>query len=215
MTDQIRREPKRHNLIEIFATLLLALAAVGTAWSGYQANRWNGEQVKAGSRTNALRIDAARAQGLSEAETQVDVATYIEWVKAYAAEDEVLQDFFEARFREDFRPAFDAWLATDPFDNPDAPLTPFKMEEYQPASRTEAERLDAAAAASAEVVQRNLQRSANYVLAVVLFAVTLFFAGVSTKLPSRRMQVVLLTAGWTVFLGTVVWLATFPVSISV
>ena len=89
------------------------------------------------------------------------------------------------------------------------------MDEYQPASRTEAERLDAAAAASAEVVQRNLQRSANYVLAVVLFSVTLFFAGVSTKLPSRRMQVVLLTAGWAVFLGTVVWLATFPVSISV
>ena len=89
------------------------------------------------------------------------------------------------------------------------------MEEYQPASRTEAARLDAAAAASAEVVQRNLQRSANYVLAVVLFAVTLFFAGVSTKLDSRRMQVVLLTAGWAVFLGTVLWLLTFPVSISV
>ncbi len=206
---------KHHNLIEIFATLLLALAAVATAWSGYQANRWNGEQVKAGSRTNALRIDAARAQGLSEAETQVDVATYIEWVKAYASGDEVLQDFFEARFRADFRPAFDAWLATDPFENPDAPLTPFRMEEYQPASRTEAARLDAAAAASAEVVQRNLQRSANYVLAVVLFAVTLFFAGVSTKLDSQRMQVVLLVAGWVVFLGTVTWLLTFPVSISV
>ncbi len=215
MADEGERAPKHLDLIEIFATLLLALAAVATAWSGYQANRWNGEQVKAGSRTNALRIDAARAQGLSEAETQVDVATYIEWVKAYAAEDEVLQDFFEARFREDFRPAFDAWLATDPFEDPDAPLTPFKMEEYQPASRTEAARLDAAAAASAEVVQRNLQRSANYVLAVVLFAVTLFFAGVSTKLDSRRMQVVLLTAGWAVFLGTVLWLLTFPVSISV
>lgn len=215
MADEGGRASKRRNVIEIFATLLLALAAVATAWSGYQANRWNGEQVKAGSRTNALRIDAARAQGLSEAETQVDVATYIEWVKAYAAEDEVLQDFFEARFREDFRPAFDAWLATDPFEDPDAPLTPFKMEEYQPASRIEAARLDAAAAASAEVVQRNLQRSANYVLAVVLFAVTLFFAGVSTKLDSRRMQVVLLIAGWSVFLGTVLWLATFPVSISV
>ena len=108
MADEGERAPKHLDLIEIFATLLLALAAVATAWSGYQANRWNGEQVKAGSRTNALRIDAARAQGLSEAETQVDVATYIEWVKAYAAEDEVLQDFFEARFREDFRPAFDA-----------------------------------------------------------------------------------------------------------
>lgn len=215
MADQGGRAPKQRDVIEILATVLLALAAVGTAWSGYQANRWNGEQVKAGSRTNALRIDAARAQGLSEAEAEVDVATYIEWVKAYAAKDEGLQNFFETRFREEFKPAFDAWLATDPFDNPDAPLTPFKMEEYQPAARTEAARLDAAAAVSAEVVQRNLQRSANYVLAVVLFAVTLFFAGVSTKLDSRRLQVVLLAAGWAVFLGTVAWLITFPVSISV
>ena len=202
-------------MIEIFATVLLALAAVATAWSGYQANRWSGEQVKAGSRTNALRIEAARAQGLSEAETQVDVATFVQWVDAYAGENELLQDFYETRFRPDFKPAFDAWIATDPFQNPDAPLTPFRLPEYQPASRAAAARLDAAAAASSEEVQRNIQRSANYVLAVVLFAVTLFFAGISTKLHTPHLRIVLLTAGWVVLIGTVVWLATFPVSISV
>jgi hypothetical protein len=53
------------------------------------------------------------------------------------------------------------------------------------------------------------------VLGVVLFAVALFFAGMSTKLRERRLQVVLLALGATVFLGTVVWLATLPVSISV
>ena len=78
---------EKRDTIELFATLLLAVAAVATAWSSYQANRWNGEQVKAGSRTNALRIDAARAQGLAEAETQVDVATFIQWVNAYATDD--------------------------------------------------------------------------------------------------------------------------------
>ena len=36
---------------ELVATVLLAFAAVATAWSGYQATRWNGEQVKASSRT--------------------------------------------------------------------------------------------------------------------------------------------------------------------
>lgn len=215
MADQDRRASKQRDALEILATLLLALAAVATAWSSYQANRWNGEQVKAGSRTNGLRIEAARAQGLSEAETQVDVATFIEWVNAYATGDERLQDFYETRFRTDFQPAFDAWLATDPFVNPEAPLTPFRMAEYHPASRDEAARLDAAAAASSEVVQRDVQRSANYVLAVVLFAVTLFFAGFSTKLESRRLQVVLLTTGWILFVGTVVWLVTFPVTISV
>jgi hypothetical protein len=215
MADHDRSPSKHHDVLEILATLLLALAAVATAWSSYQANRWNGEQVKAGSRTNALRIEAARAQGLSEAETQVDVATFIAWINAYATGDERLQGFYEARFRDEFRSAFDAWLATDPSNNPDAPPTPFRMEEYHPASRDEAARLDAAAAASSQVVQRNVQRSANYVLAVVLFAVTLFFAGFSTKLESRRLQVVLLTTGAMVFIGTVSWLATFPVSISV
>ena len=38
----------------------------------------------------------------------------------------------------------------------------------------------------AAAVRRNIQRSANYVLAVVLFAVALFFAGMSTKLRGAR-----------------------------
>jgi hypothetical protein len=215
MVDEKPKGSKQRDVIEILATVLLALAAVATAWSSYQANRWNGEQVKAGSRTNGLRIEAARAQGLAEAETQVDVATFIQWANAYATGDARLQDFYEQRFRPEFQVAFDAWLATKPFDNADAPLTPFKMEEYRPASKQEAERLDVASAASSEVLQRNLQRSANYVLAVVLFAVTLFFAGISTKLESRRLRVVLLSAGWLVFFGTVFWLTTFPVSMSV
>lgn len=62
--------------VEVLATVLLASAAVATAWSSYQASRWNGEQAKAASRTNAIRIQAARAQGLAEAQTQVDVATF-------------------------------------------------------------------------------------------------------------------------------------------
>jgi hypothetical protein len=215
MPEEAPDTPRKRDLVEIFATILLAVAAVATAWSGYQANRWNGEQVKAGSRTNLLRIEAARAQGLSEAETQVDVATFIQWVDAYATDDPVLQDFYVERFRPDFTIAFDAWIATDPFNNPDAPLTPFRIPEYQTESKADAERLDAEAAASAEMVQRNLQRSANYVLAVVLFSVTLFFAGIATKLQTPRLRILLLTAGWIVFFGTVIWLATFPVSMSV
>ena len=215
MAEEHPDAPPKRDLIEILATVLLAVAAVATAWSGYQANRWNGEQVKAGARTNALRIEAARAQGLSEAETEVDVATFIQWVNAAATSDVVLQEFYEARFRPEFKPAFDAWIATDPFRNPDAEPTPFRMPQYQVEAKADAARLDAEAAASSEEVQRDLQRSANYVLAVVLFAVTLFFAGISTKLQAPRLRMLMLAAGWTVFVGTLIWIATFPVSISV
>ena len=200
---------------ELVATALLALAAVATAWSGYQATRWNGEQAKASSRTNASRIDAARAQGLSLAQKEVDVATFVQWIDAYAHRETELMRFYERRFRPEFEPAFRAWLATEPRTNLNAPLTPFVLPQYRLAAEAEADRLDAEAEASAADVRRNIQRASNYVLGVVLFSVALFFAGMSTKLTSPRLRTVALTTGCLVFLGTLVWIATSPISIDV
>jgi hypothetical protein len=93
---------------EIVATLLLSLAAIATAWSSYQATRWNGDQAKAATRTNAIRIQAARAQSLAEAQTEVDVATFIQWVDAHAQQNAGLANFYRTRFRDEFKPAFAA-----------------------------------------------------------------------------------------------------------
>jgi len=201
--------------VEVLSTVLLACAAVATAWSSYQATRWNGEQTRASSRTNAIRIEAARAQGLAQFQTQVDVATFTEWVDAYAREETELADFYFNRFRTEFKPAVEAWLATRPLRNPDAPLTPFAMPQYRLAATAEAERLDAEAEVSSATVRRNIQRASNYVLGVVLFAVSLFFAGMSTKLETPGLRTSLLVIGCVVLLGTLVWIATFPVSVAV
>jgi len=200
---------------EVVATVLLALAAVATAWSGYQATRWNGEQTKAASRTNAIRIDAARSQGLAEAQKEVDVATFIQWVDAYALDRQELVDFYFKRFRAEFRPAVNAWLATRPLKNPKAPLTPFAMPQYKLAASAEARRLDAEAEISSATVRRNIQRGSNYVLGVVLFSVSLFFAGMSTKLTDTRLRTITLTLGCIVFVGAFIWIATSPVSVSI
>jgi hypothetical protein len=201
--------------IEVVATVLLSLAAVATAWSGYQATRWNGEQAKASGRTNAIRVEAARAQGLSEAQTQIDVATFIQWVDAYALEETELSDFYFKRFRAEFRPAITAWLATRPLKNPEAPLTPFAMPEYKLAAAAEAKRLDAEAELSSATVHRNIQRASNYILGVVLFSVSLFFAGMSTKLTDVRLRAITVGLGCIVFLGAFLWIVTSPVSVAV
>ena len=200
---------------EIVATVLLSVAAVATAWSGYQATRWNGEQTKASSRTNAIRIEAGRAQGLAEAQKQVDVATFIQWIDAYAQDQNELREFYETRFRAEFKPAFAAWLATEPLMNPDAPPTPFVMPQYRLAAEDEAEQLDADAEVSSAQVRRNIQRASNYVLGVVLFSVSLFFAGMSTKLGELRLRRFALGVGCAMFIGTLIWLATQPISISI
>jgi hypothetical protein len=201
--------------VELLATLLLAVATVATAWSGYQSTRWNGEQAKAGGRSNALRIESAKAAGLANAQLQIDVATFAQWVDAYSLEEAELADFYFKRFRPEFSPAVDAWVAARPLENPEAPPTPFAMPEYRLAARAEAERLDAQAEAFAGQVRRNIQRASNYVLGVVLFASALFFAGMSTKLTSPRLRVAMIAIGSTIFVATAVWIATSPVSVSV
>jgi TRAP-type C4-dicarboxylate transport system permease small subunit len=207
--------PEGRNWVELAATLLLALAAVATAWSSYQANRWSGEQTKTASRVNKTRIEATRASNLANAQTQVDIATFIQWVDAYAADRSELTSFYRERFREEFTPAFEAWLATRPLQTEGAPPTPFAMPQYRLAATKEAERLDAEAEVLAATVRRDIQRSSNYVLGVVLFAVALFFAGMSTKLASPGLRKSMLALGWALFLGAVVWIATSPVSVAV
>jgi hypothetical protein len=107
--------------LEVVATVLLSLATVATAWSGYQASRWNGEQAKAFSRANAARVESTKAADLANAQQQVDVATFTQWVNAYALDQTELADFYFARFRKELKPAVDAWVATRPLQNADAP----------------------------------------------------------------------------------------------
>ena len=206
---------ERRDWVEVGATILLAFAAVATAWSSYQATRWNGEQAKTSGSVNKTRILAARASGLANAQQQVDIATFMQWVDAYARDDTRVAGFYRTRFRKEFKPAFNAWVATRPLKTEDAPATPFVMPQYRLAAKAEADQLDQEAEALAAQVRRNIQRASNYVLGVVLFAVALFFAGMSTKLTAPGLRKTMLAVGWLLFLGTAVWIATSPVSVAV
>ena len=68
------------------------------------------------------------------------------------------------------------------------------------------------AAAFSERVGDLIQRADNYSLAGVLFAVSLFFAGISTRLGRTTPRMVVLGLGYVLFLGSVIWIATFPVT---
>jgi hypothetical protein len=206
---------RRDERVDIAAAVLLALATVATAWSGYQASRWNGEQATTFSRANAARIESTRASALADAQTQIDVATFTQWVDAYARDEAGLAAFYRRRFRTEFAPAVDAWIATRPLKNARAPLTPFAMPQYRLAARAQAAQLQNDAEALSAKARVDVQRATNYVLAVVLFAATLFFAGMSAKLPSPPLRAALLVMGIVVFAGALIWLATFPISVSV
>ena len=200
--------------VEVLSTILLACAAVATAWSTYQSAQWRGEQAVDSTRATAARIQSSEASTHAGQLTQVDIATFVQWVDASVAGNTPLAQFYRARFRDEFKPAFAAWIATHPRTNPSAPKTPFAMPQYRLAASGQSSKLNAAGAAySAKAGQAN-RRADNYMLAVVLFATALFFAGVSTKLGSLRQREVILGFGWAVFAATLLWIASSPITFS-
>lgn len=201
--------------IETLSTILLAAATLATAWAGYQSSRWHGEQAKAQTAATAGRVEATRLSGVANREGQIDVAVFIQWVDARATGDRKLEAFYRRQFSGRLEPAFEAWIADDPFERAGGPRSPFEVPEYRIAAQRRSQRLEAAAARSAETAREDIQRADNYVLCVVLFASALFFAGLSTRLPTLRGREQILALGWLLFVGTLVWMATFPVTVSV
>ena len=114
----------RSNLIEAFATILLSVAAVATAWTTYQSTQWRGEQASHGARSTAARIESSTAFTSGGQLTQVDIATFTQWVNATVARGHEARRLLSQRFRDEFTPAFNAWFATNPLTNPTRPRPP-------------------------------------------------------------------------------------------
>ena len=201
--------------LELISTVLLALATVATAWAAYQSRQWTGLQSQGYSKATANRIAENRFAALANRQVQIDVATFIQWVDAREQGHAALADFYRTRFRSEFQPAFAAWLATKPFGNPQAPKTPFAMPQYRLKTSDQANRLEVDAAAFSNKAKDANQRADNYMLAVVLFASSLFFAGISIKLRSLRTRIAILSLGCLLFLGTAIWVATFPTQLTI
>ena len=94
-----------------------------------------------------------------------------------------------------YRTAFDAWLATRPFTNPNAPAGPEAMPQFKPPGTALARALDAKADASYAHGQKAAETGDHYIRATVILASVLFLIGISTQFPVRRGRYVLVTIG--------------------
>lgn len=198
-------------IAEIIVTIVLAFATLATAWSGYQAARWGGEQSTNFSKAGALRTESTRASNKAGQQAQVDIGLFTNWINAFAAENQKLVDFYQYRFRDEFKPAFEAWLATDPANNPDAPATPFSMPEYQLSMAAEADRLEMEAEATfAEGAEAN-QTSDKYILNTVFLASVLFLGGIATRFKAMSARWVIILFSLTILVYGLINLLTYPI----
>lgn len=119
----------------------MAFAAVGTAWAGFQSAKWSGVQANSYAQAAATRTESNRTSTEAGQERIVDVISFTTWLNAlnqeiiadpstrpsdgYEPQEDTISGFLFDRFRDEFRPAVNAWLDTRPLVDPGAPATPF------------------------------------------------------------------------------------------
>ena len=107
--EQVADSPRERRL-ELAVTILLAAAALLSAWSAYQSARASSRENAGHATAVRLQVEATAADNAAGALTLIDVTAFHEWVDATASGDQARAAFLRDRFRDEMRPAFDAWL---------------------------------------------------------------------------------------------------------
>src|SRR5512132_103256 len=77
------RPPKTgwEEIVEILEAFLLAFVAIATAWSGYQAARWDGHETELYAQASAVRVRADQLLTLGGQQRLLDVTTFNTWIE--------------------------------------------------------------------------------------------------------------------------------------
>ena len=150
--EEHRAESRRlDRRFEMFEAVLLSIAALLVAWTGFQSAKWSGVQANSYSQAGASRVESTRSSTLAGQQTTVDVITFTQWLQAagqegllteppdpdtgYVPDPTLLSGFLYERFRPEFRVAVDAWVATSPRINADVrrqPRSPCPSTSWRP-----------------------------------------------------------------------------------
>lgn len=205
------RDRRFRKWAELGATIVLAMATLASAWAGYEAGKWGGVQTALNVQATMLRIESNQLTAKSHENILVDLQLFTNWANATGNGDTQLAEFYRSRLRDEFRPAFDAWLATRSLENPNAPDSPFDMAEYRLATRDEAEALIEKAgqlSLSAEVAG---SYSDQYTLSIVILAGALLLAGLAHRFEWVELRIVVVAAALLVLLFSVINIIRLPI----
>jgi len=186
------RHEKRLSIAE---AVLLSTVTIVAAWAGYSAAKWGTESSLNLAKASATRVKANRAFQEALTYRVGDAVTFNAWYTAYVAGNENAMRVARRYFLPQYRVAFDAWLATRPFANPNAPAGPEAMPQFKAPAEALARTLDNKADAYYAKGESAAQTGDHYIRVTVILASVLFLVGVSTQFPIRGVRYGLVGTG--------------------
>jgi hypothetical protein len=200
----------RHDLLTIAEAVLLSVVTILAAWSGYAAAKWITESRVTLAEASTARVKAGTAAEQALTLRNFDASTFNAWFSAYTVRNQAAMRIAERRFRPQFRVAFDAWRATKPETNPNAPAGPTYMPQYRQPALAKASQLNSDADAMLEKGSSQGNTSDKYIRTTVFLASVLFLVGISTHFPLRGVRLGLVGVGGALLIFSLVQLAQLP-----
>jgi hypothetical protein len=203
-------QDRRDRLLSITEAILLSLVAVLAAYSGYAAAKWGTHSSVSLAKASAARTKASRADLEALQIRTLDSVSFNAWFSAFSAGNTLAEHLAEKRLRPGYRPAFHAWLATDPAHNPKAPPGPSYMPQYVIPQEHTANADDAEADTSFTEGTEAGATGDKYVRDTVFLATVLFLVGISGHFPLRQARYGLIAIGALILVFAVIQLLGLP-----
>jgi len=189
-------EGRRHDrVLSIIEAVMLAVVALLAAYTGFASAKWGTESSVRFATASAARVEANRAALDAQNTKNFDSTTFNTWFTAYVAGDTTAEAVAVRRFSPNFKVAFDAWIATEPFTNASAPPGPTYMPQYKQPQLAVAAALDAEATRNYDEGAQAGANSDNYVRDTIYLATILFLIGISGHFRFFRIRLGLVILG--------------------
>jgi hypothetical protein len=201
---------RRDRIVSVIEALILSIVALLAAWSGYSAAKWGTDSSVSLARASATRTKASLASLEANQIRTLDSVSFNAVATAYASGDSALFRVTVKRLRPGYRPAFDAWLATRPLTNPNAPPGPAYMPQYRIPQEAQARVLNARADAYFSEGASAAGTADKDVRLTVLLAAVLFLVGIGSRFPVRVARYGLISVAGALLLVSVVQLLGLP-----
>jgi hypothetical protein len=209
-TEDIEETPARE-FLEIMEALLLALVSIATAWSGYQAARWDGHSALYYGESSKLRAQSSKYATLGTQTRLFDTVTFGSWLQFEAEGKARIAQLFERRFTPAYKRAFDDWLLLNPLLNPQAPPGPAFMPEYHNPLLDRSNALDAQATATFQRGTDARETADSYVRDTLILASVLFLIAIGQRFKVRQVRRTLITVSAFLLVFGIFELTTLPV----
>jgi len=201
---------RRIEALEIVEALVLAIVALATALSGYQAATWDGHSAQDYATSGHLRLQAEQVILQGNQELAYNAGNVNAWLAAKTAGNERLASILANRFTPDYKPAFDAWVTTDPLHNPNAPPGPAQMPQYKDSATERAKAISENATHKYDEAVEARHNGEKYVRLTVILAAVLFLIAISQRFSIRGVRWSVLAVAGTFLIYCVVLLIMYP-----